>query len=301
MDPLTHEEEVALHYKNLRKGISLILLTWISFSILAALSRGASTKASIPTILFFQNLISFIFVLPWVIKNGKESLKTEKFGLIFVRTTCGVLGFGCLFLAVQRISLVNASLLNNTGPIFVPLIGALFFSIKINHKLWGSIILGFIGIAFILRPTAALFEMGSLYGLASGITLATSMLALRRLSFTERAHTVLFYYFGLSALLTFPFALYTWQTPDKTAWLEIIAIGLLSTGSIFAMTKAFHFAKASHLAPFNYSGVIFAGLIEWFFWGRLPDLYSLIGIILVTLGGILTILHTKPEKPSDSQ
>ncbi|MBP9191398.1 MAG: hypothetical protein KBF96_02500, partial [Ignavibacteria bacterium] len=48
------------------------------------------------------------------------------------------------------------------------------------------------------------------------------------------------------------------------------------------------------LSPLNFSVVIFAGILDWLFYGHVPGFSSLIGIVLVITGGILALtLHQK--------
>jgi drug/metabolite transporter (DMT)-like permease len=83
---------------HLKKGIALVLFAWLMFTLLTGMTRYTSKVASVPMMLFFQNLISLLFVVPLLIKHHYD-LKPKRFGLILVRALTGVFGFGCLFLA----------------------------------------------------------------------------------------------------------------------------------------------------------------------------------------------------------
>jgi hypothetical protein len=85
---------------------------------------------------FFQNFISWLIIIPWIFLHGIHSLKTQRAGLIFVRSIGGLFAFAFLFMAVQRTSLVDAILLNNAAPLIVPFAVWIWLKIPINHKLW---------------------------------------------------------------------------------------------------------------------------------------------------------------------
>jgi len=75
------------------------------------------------------------------------------------------------------------TLLNNTTPLFIPVITLLWLKIKIDEKIWWGILVGFVGIILILRPSAVgLIKEGDLYGLAAGIFLAIAYVALKILT-----------------------------------------------------------------------------------------------------------------------
>lgn len=275
------------HFK---QGVGLILFSWIFFTLLIAISREVAAKTSIAMVLLFQNAISLILIIPWLIKS-KCSLKTAKFKLICLRTLAGYLNFTCIFYAVQKISLVDTILLSNTAPLFIPLIIWLWRKVKLGYKLWLGILLGFVGIGFILKPDIAFLNLGMIFALGAGLCLAVSMIAQRRLVKTEPPVLILFYYFFFSTLLSFPIAFYLSPMPKTTDLLLLALIGFLSFIAQITFQKAFQYGKPSALSPFNYISVIYAAVLEWLIWNHFPDWISLLGILLVCLGSIFTIRH----------
>lgn len=290
---MSHQNHAPFYH--LKLGIIFILTAWLTFTLMATLSRFASTTVPLPTVIFFQNFVSWLIMIPWVFLHGIHSLRTQRFALIFVRSVGGLLAFAFLFMAVQRTSLVDAILLNNTAPLIVPFAVWIWLKIPINHKLWPGIIAGFLGIIFILKPGKEILDLGALYALGAALSLSIVMIAVRLLSYTERHHTVLFYYFLIASVLCLPLSLYNWKALNGIEWLEIIAIGLLSAAGQWCFMRAFHHAKPSQLGPFCYIAVVYSGLIEWALWGKVPDLFAWIGIVLVCAGGIWTIRYGQPK------
>lgn len=261
-----------------------------------AVSIFAARSASVPQMIFFRNLISLIIILPWMLKHGKTSFKTSRIGLILARSVTSILTPGLMFIAIQKTSLVDASLLSNSAPLFVPFIVALCFKKSINHRLWPALIIGFIGIAFILKPDVHSFDGGALFALAAGVCMAISTVAVRLTTTTEKIHTVLFYLFLIGALLMLPLTCFYWQTLNLKILLELTLMGILAALGQAAFVKACHYATATQLAPFGYSTVIFAGMIDFALWGKIPDWLSIVGILFVCAGGVLTILITRQKQ-----
>ena len=112
---------------------------------------------------------------------------------------------------------------------------------------------------------------------------------MNRLSVTDRPHTILFYYFLIATIAAAPFAAAHWRTPTGTEWGYLAAIGVFMALSQLFIILAYQQSTADRLAPFNYSVVVFSGLIGWVVWGSVPDLLAVAGIILVCIGGILSI------------
>lgn len=288
------------HY-HFRVGIGYILLSWIFFTLMGPIVRDVNKHMPMVAILCVQGIAGVLCTLPWIVKHGKDSLKTPSWGLILLRTGCGLLIYTFLFLSIVHTSLVDAFLLNNASPLFLPIVIWIWMKLPIEHKLWPGLIGGFIGLLLILKPGAELLNLGALYGVAMAIFAAIAMVSLRLLSFTTRSHTVLFYYFLLSALITLPIAIYIGKVPTGADWIELIGIAALSTLGQTCMTRAFHHASPTALGPFNYSSVIYAGILDWILYGAKPDLFSFLGILLIVFGGIWSIKFSTPFKSQEPQ
>jgi drug/metabolite transporter (DMT)-like permease len=57
---------------------------------------------------------------------------------------------------------------------------------------------------------------------------------------------------------------------------------------------AYKQASAERIAPFNYTVVIFSGLIGWVVWNNRPGMLALAGVLLVTAGGVLSTMFGGP-------
>ena len=276
----------------------MIILSWLFFTLTYALSVFAARSATVPQMLFFRNIVSLLIVLPWMIYHGPESFKTSRFGLLLARSLASLASLGFMFIAIQKTSLADATLLINSSPLFVPFVVAIWLKKSINHRLWPVLIIGFFGIGLILRPNIKIFDSGALFALAAGITTAISIVAIRLTTTTEKIHTVLFYLFLISAVAALPLTFFYWESLNTKTVLELILMGILAAIAQALFVKACHFATASQLAPFSYSAVLFAGLIDFFVWGKVPDWIACLGIFLVCFAGILIIWLTQPKKLS---
>lgn len=277
-----------------KKGVLYVLAAWFFFTLVITLSRFASTESSVPMVLLFQNLISLLFMLPFMLKEGKNAFISSKFKVILLRGAAGYCSFVFAFLAVQYTSLVNTVLLSNASPLFIPLIIWLWRKIHLGCKLWIGILIGFIGVGFILKPDLQLLKnLGAIFGLISALSFAVSMICMRRLIKTEPVHTILFYHFLIGTLLSIPFVLHTWTLPSCSLLLQLILIGILSFIGQYFILNAFRFDKPSVLSPFTYSSVVYAAILQWWIFKTIPDWFSIIGIILVCTGSILCIIYAE--------
>lgn len=277
-----------------KAGIVYILIAWLLFTVMTIVARFASKTASISTILLFQNLIGLVMILPWVKKHGWQLLCTKRFGLIFFRAIISLAAMWLSFLAIQRISLLNTMLFNNTSPIWIPFVVLVWLKIPIKHIIWPGLIGGFLGVILILQPGTNVLNAGTIFAIGAGLLQSINMISLRQLSYTERNHTVLFYYFLICSLLCLPMTIFEWTPLSPLVWTEIAAIGVVFFVGQWVFVRAFHHAKASELGPFSYAAVVYSVLIDWALYGQIPDLLAWIGIGLVCAGGIWTIKTSEP-------
>ena len=179
-------------------------------------------------------------------------------------------------------------LLNNTAPLFVPLIIWFWHKVKISGFLGLSLIVGFGGVVLVLRPGFETLRIGLILGAISGVFSALLLVVTRQIA-GEPFIRILFYYYLLWWGLLLPFILFFWEATPLFLWLWLIGSALASIGAQWAFTAALRFAPSQEVAPFIYTSVIFSGIIGWVIWREAIELLSLIGMLVVCAGGILTM------------
>jgi len=276
-------------HDNLPRGALLMLAASLAFAAGGALIKQIAVTLPNEMVVFFRNLIGLLVLTPWFIGRGPRYFATRHLGNHVLRALTGVIAMYCYFYAIGHMPLAEAVLLNYTAPLFIPLVALLWLAEAFRPRLWWPILIGFAGIGLILKPGAALFAPVALIGLAAGIFSALSMIGIRRLTTTEPATRVVFYFALFSTLASAVPLVWAWQTPATEAWPALFLIGLISTAGQILITRAYGCAPAGQVGPFLYAIVVFAGLFGWAFWSELPDWLSLAGVLLVVFAGILTI------------
>ncbi len=283
------------HKENATLGGILIVIAFLCVAIMSALGKAAA-NISTGTIVFFQNFVSLLLFLPWIFRHGASSVKTTRTWLHILRAVSGLLSQVLMFAAVKKMPLMNAVLLTNSAPLFIPLITWAWLKEKIGGIVWASLLVGFVGVVLILKPSAALVSNpAALIATSAAVFSAFALVTVNRLSSTETTQRILFYYFLISSLASAPFAVVGWQSPTQKEWIYLLGIGVFMAASQLLIILAYRHASAGRIAPFNYSVVVFSGLIGWWIWKNTPDLLSLLGVILVTMGGILSTKFGGPN------
>jgi len=286
-EPEGHTRSSAL--KNNWKGIGFALATALVASTAAAATKWISAAVPVPLIVLSQYSICLLLLAPWLVQQSPRQLTTQYWKTHLIRGFAGWLCFFAYFSALSRISLMEAGLLRNAAPIFVPLVGWLWARTQIPATHWIPIVLGLLGITMILQPEINGISSGHAFGLLSGMTLAASMVGTRVLSRTDRPSLILLYYILISFACSLPLGIYYWQ-PIPVWTLPYLAFnGISILLAIWLYTKAYSYAKPSVVSPISYFGVVIAGILGWLIWQHLPNTIAMIGTLIVIGAGLLTV------------
>ena len=289
------------HVENKSKlfiGIILTIFAYLCFSITSALVNIINNNIPVIQIVFFQSVIGFFCILPYSVKSHTFSLKSQSFPVHIVRGITGLLSYITYFSAIQQLNLIDATVLAYTAPFYTPLIWKFWMHGSMENDVWWTIILGFIGIAFILKPSGEILQIGALLGILAGILTACSFVSIKILNqrFEPLSRTLLCYFF-LSSIATLPFAIMYWVWPANfTGWLQLFLIGITTAAGQLLLTVAYKYGTASFLSPLCYFMIIFTMLISWWFFEKIPGWGSLVGAFLIIFGGTLTFIVRKKPK-----
>ena len=277
---------------SLAKGITFSLLTWSLFACMSAFIKISYTYTNTPVAFFCQNFGAFLTLIPYFFLRGTSWLNRENWRLTFLRSALGGISFFCLFLAIKKIPLTDATLLNNTAPLFVPFLAALILNTTLRLPIFVCTLVGFTGVLMILKPSDGFFCLEAFPALLSGIASAIVMIVMRQLK-GENPRKILFTYLALISLASAPFALPHLLQLPLVAWIPLSLAGIcFGFGQLFLTWSSKH-AEPTVLAPLSYTFVVGSGILDWAIWSHSPGMASAIGILLVLSGGILTIFYSR--------
>jgi drug/metabolite transporter (DMT)-like permease len=274
---------------DLRRGAALMVVSALLFAGMAAAVRVISEELPNAPIVFFRHFLMLLFLAPWLLRGGWSALRTRDFRGHLIRDLAGVTAVACYFYAIARLRLADAVLLNQSIPLFVPLVERVWLGEPIPRRLWPVLLIGFGGLLLILRPGLGVFEPVALVGLASAVFASVAQVGIRRLIRTEPVTRIVFYFGLIASAAVAPAAAVTWRTPSPSIWAVIVLMCTLATVGQLTLTRSYVYAPAARIGPFFYTGPVFAGLLDWLIWGRLPDAVFLAGAFLVIVAATLAL------------
>lgn len=272
-------------------GIGCAVLAFFMFAVMNVFAKILSEHHSVMEIAFFRNgtaLIPMLFIVYGMGRKDILTIRSNPKG-ITIRSVIGTVSLAVTFGAFAAMPLADATAFLFTTSLLVPVLGYFFLKEKVGPYRWSAVLIGFIGVVVMLRPTGDVNLQGVALALSAACMQAVLQVILRALGKTEKPETVTFYFMFIGtfvALIPMPlvFTMPTWgEVP------YIIGLGLSGVMAQFLLSHAYKNAQASSVTIFNYSGIIWATLFGWMFWNEWPDVAIFIGGAIVISSNVFIV------------
>lgn len=184
----------------------------------------------------------------------------------------------------------NATAISMATPLFITMFAVLVWRERVGAARWLAIAGGFVGVLLIVQPVAAGFNAWALLCLLGTVLQTARDLITRAIPHSvpsvlitvATAVTITV----LAGLLT---ATQGWQpvTPRQLALLTAASVFL--SGAYYLVIVGMRTGDLSVIAPFRYSGLLYALLIGWVAWGDVPNTLAWAGIALLVGAGLYVL------------
>lgn len=274
------------------KGMLWIMGGELIFVFAWAAIKSLGSHLPVFEIVFFRSFISLLIFIP-LVKWRHHTFRGTAWPTLFLRSLFGWVAMILSFYSVVHINLGDASTLLNTLPIFVALFSPTLLGEPFLKKQFIFIIISFLGIAFVVKPEFVSTNYVYGYALLASVFSAFAMICIRKLHRTDSTLIINFYFTIFATVATIPFIFMEFAWPTGAEWILLCVIGVLTTFYQICMTKAYRFGNASTIAPFSYVSVIGAYIIGILYFNEIPDVWSILGAIIIVASGIGVIIYTQ--------
>lgn len=280
------------------KGIIYIVVAAFGFSVMSLFVKLAGDLPAFQKA-FFRNFIALIFITVMMLReNIGFAPKKENIPGLLGRSLCGTLGLLCNFYALGTLNLSDANMLNKLSPFF-----AIIFSIfLLREKPTAAQVLGvavaFGGSLLIIKPGFADAQLiPALAGVLGGLGAGAAYTFVRKLGKKgENSKRIVFYFSAFSCLFCLPFLIVQYKAMTFLQTLYLIFAGTFACVGQLGITKAYLCAPAKEISVYDYTQVIFAALLGFFVFGDLPDIWSVLGYILICGAGVTMFFYNKRKE-----
>lgn len=282
---------------NILMGIFCIIVAGFGFSLMALFIKLAGNLPSMQKG-FFRNIIAVAISSIPLIKHWK-SINFPKgklsWSVLISRSVFGTIGLVFNFYAITHISLADSTIIQKLSPFVILILSYIFFNEKMTKFQMFAIIIAFIGVGFIIKPSGNGFiSMGALAALLGAFCSGIAYTCVRYLgTHNVSGEFIIFFFSTLSTLLLLPYLIFDYKVMTMYQLSMLVLAGASATIGQYGVTFAYKYAAAKNISVFDYSQVLFSGIFGFIFFNELPDLQSLIGYIIVISVGIILVKKSK--------
>lgn len=298
-------------------GIGLKLTATAFFSVMLALGKAYSTYP-VAQLVFFRSAFALVPLMIWLLLRGDfpRALYTSRPGGHLVRSVAGIGSMFCMFASYALLPLADATAIGYAAPLMIVVLAGLLLGERITAFRWGAVFIGFCGVLVMLSDhlTGSIGSgvmsdrgaIGAMIAFVGAMLVAIAMIQTRRLTMSEDTGAITFYFQATctvaGALILFAAAHWpsswllaaliqpqAWVWPTLQDWGPLILIGFCGgIGQIF-MTQGYRYTDASILAVFDYSSLLFAIVMGFFFFGDVPSEVVVGGAAVVICAGLAVL------------
>ncbi|MDQ0901274.1 DMT family transporter [Paenibacillus sp. V4I7] len=280
------------------RGIVYAMSSSLIFSIMNAFVKA--TAASIPSneIVFFRSVIGTVIIL-YLMKKDKVKFSKSGIPMLALRGCCGALYMIFYFYTIANIPLLDAIVLINTSLIFTMLLSRLFLKEKIPPKVYLIMPVVIVGALFTIKPFGySTYSVVALLGIVAAVFSAEAGICIRFLSRKYHAYEIIFYFMVTATVVSIPLMWNEFVSPNAMEWFYLICIGVVSLLAQIFLTKAFTHENAVVVEIVRYIGIAFNAFWGFAFWMEIPDIFSIVGTILIVAGCVaMTKVKKEINKP----
>ncbi len=258
------------------------------FTLMDAIAKYLSRWYPVPGIVWARYASNLIVLLVWFMACGElRRLRTARPGIQLAR---GLLLAGATLLYFTSLSvlpLADAAAIGFVLPLFVAALAVPILKERLDLPRMLAIAAGFAGALIIVRPGSASFTLYALLPMAMALCNALYQILTRKVAGVEHPLTSLVWGAIVGAVLLSAVLPFAWKTPDQALhWALLGVIGVLASVGHYLLIRAYDYAPATLLAPFTYSGLVWAMLLGLAVFGNFPDGWSLAGMAVVVGSGL---------------
>ncbi|MCG6857311.1 MAG: DMT family transporter [Salaquimonas sp.] len=284
--------------KQFFQGVPAAFLAYAAFSGSDALIKQAgsghsSAHAGVFEIGFFVALFS---ILPVVLFRPAEErwrmiVSTKRPLLVHLRGISGVVGGLLSIYAFTHLPLAEAYALIFLIPVFVTILSVVILHEPVGWRRWLAVFTGFGGVLLVVRPGFREITIAHAAGIGVAFCGALTIILLRTLAGSERRSTLMGIIIVYALVVNFVgMVLSGFTMPLGSLLAAMVGAGVLTGFAHIALVQAAS-APANHIAPVQYSQIVWAVVLGALFFAEVPNLLTFAGLAVLALSGLFTFIR----------
>jgi len=278
------------------RAIIMMILGILCFTLMDTCVKALAPRIGVLPTLWSRYSGQMVLVLMLIAPRLTRIVRTKYPKLQFLRSLLLMGATGFFFTGLSLIPISDAAALMAVNPVLITLGAALFLGEALGPRRIIGIAIAMMGALIVIQPGSAVFSPAALLPLGAAICYSAYALLTRRVGPDEDVWTSLFYTGLVGTVLLSLMVPFAWVPPDVTALLLMALAAVFGTVGQLFIIRSFSTGEAAMLAPYSYTGLIFAALWGTLFFGEWPDIWTITGALVIAGAG-LYVWHRETYRP----
>ena len=269
-------------------GILFMITAGLLFPVMGGFAKLLGADYNSLQISWARSFGHVLFLMAlFMPRMGWSLFKTRRPGLQMARSSLLFMSNLCFFYAIIFIPLAKAAAISLAAPLIVALLAWPMLGERTTRGRVVALMVGFVGVLVVIRPGGELFHWASLLILISATCYGVYQIVTRRVSGTDPPETSALYsgvVGGIGMLVVLPFV---GQIPASLLDLGLfIGVGVLGATGHYFVARAFGYAPANIVSPFQYFQLLGSVAVGWWLFTEFPDTTTWIGAAVIVGAGL---------------
>jgi drug/metabolite transporter (DMT)-like permease len=274
------------------RGIVCMVIATILFSGASAASKWLVGLYPVGEVLCLRSFASLIagavVILP---VSGLSAFATHRPRDHLARGLSQAISQFCLLFAFSLMPLAGAVAINFSAPLFAALVSIIWLKEPAGFARGAALVIGFVGVLIVTNPGSNSLTLGALFALTNAVMYGTVTVAVRGMTRTESANTLVIWQLAVLAFFHSFLLLFGWRSPSAIDAAMLFGTGFTNAIGQWFWTKALQLAPAPAVTPFYYLMLVWALMFGFFIWGDIPSASLLVGSAIVAMTGLFLFLR----------
>ena len=277
--------------RDVLRGIMLIVLAACVFGSVDGFSKLLAPTQSVGQIVWARYALGFPVLLASLPPDQwMDTFRTKRPWLQIARGLTPLTVSVGMVLGVRYLPLADATAILFAGPFLIVALSMPLLGERVRPASWIGVAIGFVAVVIVARPGLSALSKYTVFPFVGAVFYAFLQLITRRLgALGEKPTTTLAWTLLVGGVASTPLAIGTWVPLSGTAWFYMAALGTVFGVSQLLLIRAFTYAPAGVLAPFNYIQIVSAVVFGLIVFGDVPDIWTLTGIAMIIGAGVYIV------------
>ena len=283
-----------------------MLLAILCIDLYMVIIKFLGDEYSIIQLTLFRNVAAIIPLLLLILFTNEFSTIFKNLGNKFLILSClrGICFLSMnvfIFISVVNLEFATAMTLTFSSPFFIVILSIILLSEKIGIYRWSAVIIGFVGVVMIMKPTSEIFSLYSIFPILTAIAWAFTVIILKFIQGNHstakiQLYTLIFNVIG--GLLLFFVTTGHVEIKNFKDFILMTMTGVLGGTAAILFIYSYRLISASKIASFEYLGIPSSFILGWIFFNEAPWSQLFPGVIVIIFAGMIIIWRDNIKKSS---